>query len=336
MENCPETLFRSVHCDYRMGLVLEIEESTQQWLLEPEQPAVRYFALTTLLDRKEDDPEVREASSDLLKRGWVKDILTAQNPDGAWESVNDLYRPKYTASNWRMIVLSDLGLKHQDDPRLEKACELFFSDWLKDQDKFEEGEEVCSSGNLARFLTKFGYEDDSRVKRIFTWLVNDQKADGGWHCFESDTGTLDCWEALAAYAALPKDKRTRSIQNSIDRGAEFYLERELYKEGERYEPWFRFHYPNHYYYDLLVGLDVITSLGFAADDRLRFALQFLESKKLPNSTWALDAVHPDLAEGANYTLRDKNPNRFALEAEGKPSKWITLTALRVLKRVDEA
>ncbi len=235
-----------------------------------------------------------------------------------------------------MIVLSDFALKYQDDKRLERACKLFFHDWLGDDEKFNESvDEVCIAGNLARMLTRFGYEDDPIVKRIFDWLVGDQKEDGGWHCFESDSGTLDGWEALAAYSALPKSKRTKSINSSIEKGAEFYLDRGLYREGKRYEPWFRFHYPNHYYYDVLVGLDMLTALGFSGDKRLRSALQHLKTKKSSDGTWALDAVHPDVGEGADYTLNGKI-HRFALEREGKPSKWITLKALTVLKRVEES
>jgi hypothetical protein len=314
---------------------LKIQENVEKWLLESTQPVVRYYTLRSLLDLGESDPDVREAHSDILKKGWACDILKKQNPDGNWESAQDLYRPKYTASNWRMIVLSDFALNNGDDPRLDRACELFFHDWLGDEDKFEAEGEVCSSGNLARMLTRFGYGDDPRVKRIFRWLVNDQKEDGGWHCFKSETGTLDCWEALAAFSALPKSKRTRSINASIEKGAEFYLERTLHKEGKKYEPWYRFHYPIHYYYDILVGLNVLTSLGFAADSRLSFALNLLKKKRLPSGTWALDAVHPDLGDGADYILKRKT-KRFALEREGKPSKWITLTALRVLKMVEEA
>ena len=313
---------------------MKLQENIEKWLLEPNQPVVRYFTLRSLLDRSENDPDVREAHSDILKKGWAHEILEEQNPDGSWESIDDLYRPKYTASNWRMIVLSDFALVKTDDARLGRACELFFHDWLGDEDRFEADGEVCSSGNLARMLTRFGYGDDPRVKRIFRWLVNDQKEDGGWHCFDSETGTLDCWEALAAFSALQKSKRTKGIKASIERGAEFYLERKLHKEGKKYEPWYRFHYPVHYYYDILVGLDVLSSLGFAGDKRLSFALNLLRKKRSPTGAWNLDAVHPDLGEGANYTLKRKT-KRFALEREGKPSKWITLTALRVLKRVEE-
>jgi hypothetical protein len=99
-------------------------------------------------------------------------------------------------------------------------------------------------------------------------------------------------------------------------------------------PWFRFHYPNHYYYDLLVGLDVITRLGYDDDRRLRAALEILNEKRQADGTWILEKVHPDLGAGAQYSLR-KKASPFALEEAGQPSKWITLTALRVLKRVED-
>ena len=116
---------------------------------------------------------------------------------------------------------------------------------------------------------------------------------------------------------------------------EFYLERKLSEEGKKYDPWFRFHYPNHYYYDILVGLDVITSLGYASDKRLDKTLRYLKKKQLQDGSWKLDSIHPDVDKGADYTLKGKT-KKFALEREGEPSKWITLTSLKVLKRVEES
>lgn len=307
-----------------------------EWLLGEEQPVVRYFALTELLGRVHGDHDAREAHGDIAERGWASEILGRQRPDGRWDSrpEGSLYGPKYTATNWMALVLSDFGLT-RSNPRIRKVAELYFEEWMPPPPKeniFKD--EVCIVGNTARMLTRFGYASDHRVKMLFDRLVEDQKEDGGWHCFKSETGTLDGWEGMAAYAALPRQSWTRSIKRSVERGAEFYLQRRLFVDGEpRYAPWLRFHYPNHYYYDVLVGLDFLTKLGYSGDRRLRQALKILDDKELPGGVWALDRVHPDLATGAKYTLQHK-AKPFALESQGNPSKWITLKALIVKKRVE--
>ena len=61
------------------------------------------------------------------------------------------------------------------------------------------------------------------------------------------------------------------MKSAVEKGAEYFLERELHIQGDRYEPWYRFHYPVHYYYDMLVGLDFMTALGYADDRRMEFA-----------------------------------------------------------------
>ena len=226
------------------------------------------------------------------------------------------------------------------DPRIEKVAELFFKYKLQLGTPINIfNEEQCAVGNAARMMTNFGYGDDFRVRKLYDRLLEDQKEDGGWHCsVPSKTGTLDGWEALAALAAVPRQKRGRGITSSIERGAEFYLQGRLFEEGERYAPWLRFHYPNHYFYDVLVGLDLVTELGYGDDPRLKPALEILERKRRSDGTWLLDKVHPDVAPGANDDLLDraKKLKPFALEEAGQPSKWITLTALRVLKRVEDA
>ncbi len=311
------------------------------WLLEPSQPAARYGTLTGLLDRGPQDAEVAEARRAIPKQGWAKTILETQRPEGQWESRKDLYRPKYTATIWRFIVLADLGLT-AEDPRVRKTCELFLTDYARKDGGFDDVEsrrsELCLTGNLARTLARCGFADDPRVRSAFDWLVEHQMEDGGWHCFYQTAfghGTLDAWEGLYAYSALPRAHWTPRIKRSAEAGAEFFLDRELFRQGRRYVPWVRFHYPVHYYYDVLVGLDMLTALGYGGDRRLRAALDILRKKRGADGTWRLDKIHPDLGAGAGYRFH-KKPKRFALETEGQPSKWITLTALRVLKRVEES
>ena len=110
---------------------------------------------------------------------------------------------------------------------------------------------------------------------------------GGWSCWGTGRN-LDSWEALSAFAVYPREKWTKEMKEAVEKGAEFFLERELYKQGEHYEPWYRFHYPVHYYYDLLVGLDFMTALGYGQDKRLGHALNVLKKKKYPKpaaGTW---------------------------------------------------
>jgi hypothetical protein len=307
-----------------------------EWLLGEDQPSARYRTLLDILDRSPDDEEVRASRAAITKRGWVRDILASQRPDGHWEpNERGLYQPKYTSTNWRMIVLSDLGVTGRE-PGVTKGVDLYVKEWLAGDRLLKEDREVCILGNFARAMTRFGFGEDPRVKRIFDWLIEDQREDGGWHCdHDIATGSLDCWEALAAFAVLPKAKRSRSMKRSIENGAEFYLERRLFRQGRRYEPWFRYHYPVHYFYDVLLGLDVITSLGYGSDKRLAPALNRMEKKRLQQGTWNLDAIHRDIGPGAGYWPKTKEI-KFSLERKGDPSKWITLTCMRVLKRVAES
>jgi hypothetical protein len=314
-----------------------------QWLLEENQPAVRYRALVDLLGQKETDTDVHRARSRIARVGWAHDQLSRQGPKGFWEPrepkdvrewINFLYFPYYTATNWRALVLSDLGLDAAN-PQIKKLAALLFEYKLRLSSPFNFFyEEMCISANTARMLTRFGYGDDFRVRKLYDWLLEDQREDGGWNCSHGTPGTLDVWEPLAAFAALPKSKRSPKIEQAISRGAEFYLQRKLFEEGKPYAPWLRLHYPNHYFYDILVGLDVLSQLGFAGDRRLRPALEILRAKRRHDGTWLLDRVHPDVVSKGD--LPSGKVHRLQIEEPGKPSKWITLKALRVLKAVENA
>jgi hypothetical protein len=316
-----------------------------RWLLEDDQPAARYFALVDLLGRRADDPEVRSARSRIARVGWAYDQLRRQGSQGFWEArgpknvrewVDFLYMPPFLSTNWRALVLSDLGLD-ATNPGVKKIAELIFEFKLRLSSPFNFfHEEACIAANTARMMTRFGYADDRRVRKLYDWLLEDQREDGGWNCSQGTPGTLDVWEPLAAFAALPKAKRSPKMEAAIARGAEFYLERKLFEEGRPYAPWLRLHYPNHYFYDVLVGLDVLTQLGFGGDRRLRPALKILTEKRRADGTWLLDRSHPDLGSGTKIEPDVSKMKPLVIEAPGKPSKWITLKALRVLKRVEDA
>lgn len=310
------------------------------WLLEDGQPAARYLTLTRLLHKPEDDPEVVDAKERIPKDGWASEVLSRQGADGAWVSAERLYHPKYLSTNWMLLVLADLGLT-KDHPGIAKACALWIERFARPDGGFAmEGSKkshLCTLGNMVRALVKFGYADHPKVVSAFEWLAENRDKKGGWSCFGSGRN-LDSWEGMSAFAVYPRAKWTEAMKRAVDLGAEFYLERELHKQGDHYEPWYRFHDPVHYYYDLLVGLDFMTALGYGDDPRMRHALDHLKAKRRSDGRWNLDAHHPDVGGsiGEWYAAHPKKrPTALELETPNEPSKLITLRALVVLDRLDE-
>jgi hypothetical protein len=316
-------------------------DSALRWLLEPSQPSIRYRALTSVLGRPLDDPEVVSAREQIPTLGWAAEILAERNPAGWWVDGKSLYTPKYHSTHWKMLVLADLGLT-REHPAIAASCELWFDREHKTDGGFgldaaKAGHE-CLTGNCARALIELGFADDPRIRRAMDWLVDAADPKGGWSCYGSGR-LLDTWEPLTAFAVYPRSFWTPSMKECVQKGAEYFLSRELHQQGERYEPWFRTHYPRHYYYDLLVGLDTLTSLGYGADPRLDFGLTWLRGRRRKNGRWNLDALHPDVAGGIAEWMETHpttRPRPWGLETPGQPSKMVTLAARRVLRRVEVA
>ncbi len=301
-------------------MVLSARDPVMAWLLEPTEPAMRYLASRDLVR-----PTPPRASPDQLRQeiprgAWAAAILSRQREGTWWERKDTCYWPKVRGTYWSLAVLSDLGLTREDERvsngvehmlRIHQAPDGGFSPFGPPKPGH-----FCSTGILVRTLLQLGYVDDPRTWAGIAWLLEAQLEDGGWDCHTPRKGTLDAWEAMAAFAALPRNRGTPEIRAAVERGAEFYLSHRLLHEGAPYPRWSQLHYPWHYWYDVLVGLDFLTALGYGADPQAREALRLLRSKRLRDGRWALDGTNGDLR----------------LESPGQPSTMITFLALRVLRR----
>lgn len=90
-------------------------------LLEPDNPAVRYWTLTRLLGHNKEDAEVIEAHRAVMTRGPAVEILTHYAGDGRWEGERSYYTYKYTSTHWQLLLLAELAADGEDE-RIATAC----------------------------------------------------------------------------------------------------------------------------------------------------------------------------------------------------------------------
>src|SRR2546427_3447956 len=186
----------------RDGRNLVSAKKVLDWLLEEDQPSIRYLALTQLVGKAQDAPEVLAAKELIPEKGWAADLLAQQHRDGWWVSDESLYGPKYLSTNWMLLALSDFGLTN-DDPRIAKACEL----WLRRMATADGGfapsggkkGHPCTTGNMARALVRFEYTDHPKVRSAFQWLDGKTDKKGGRDRVRGG-GEFGSWEGVSAFA----------------------------------------------------------------------------------------------------------------------------------------
>jgi hypothetical protein len=340
-----------------------LQESPVDYLLEEDNPSVRYFTLRDILGKEERDSKVTAAKHAIADSPIVKKIFQKQMPNGYWNNPANPYLPKYKSSYWQIMVLGQLGMDRTDE-RVRKACDYVFGLQLEEGgfssftlerglEEYEvqlrrgkklshlqefassfvhEHQYSCLTGNMAAALTRISYGEDLRVKKALEWLVKVQNIDGGWLCPYWCAHMRDkhgCFYgticALEAFSEVNGEQMTKTIEQTVEKGAEFMLMHRLFKADHHdfkviNPSWLSLGFPFFYSYSILRGLDVLTRLGYNNDERLDDAVEILLRKRQKDGKWVLESS-PVGRMHAN------------IEAKGKPSKWITLIALRVMKRL---
>jgi hypothetical protein len=158
-------------------------------------------------------------------------------------------------------------------------------------------------------------------------LLGEQLEDGGWNCWTEGGSVRSSYASTICVldGLLAHERATGGSAASIAarrRGEEYLLERKLFRRkstGEVVDPaWLQFSFPTRWHYDVLRGLEYFRAAGDPPDARVDEAIHLLRSKQRPDGTWPLENTHPGKV---HFTLED---------GDGRPSRWNTLRALRVL------
>jgi hypothetical protein len=303
-----------------------LDASVVAWLLEGD-PAIRWQTLRDLTNAREEalERERRKVSTE----GWGARLLAVQDDSGLWAS--GLYSPKWTSTTYTMLLLRQFGLE-PSHPKAQKAC------WqLLNRGFFRDGginffasfkhSETCVTGMILSILAHFQYPD-GRVLRLVDHLLGQQMPDGGWNC-ESYAGathssfhtTISVLEGLRELERV-NPYRDSELRAARSRACEFLLVHRLFRShrtGEVVDSRMtRFSFPPRWHYDILRALDYLQEVRLPLDSRLNDALEIVRQRRGEDGRWILQNRY------AGKTF-------FELEAPGKPSRWNTLRALRVLR-----
>jgi hypothetical protein len=320
-----------------------------EWLLEASNPSVRFLTLTGVLGRSLRSKEVVAARSGIMRAGIVPEILERQAADGSWDKRDAFYTAKYRGTVWTLMILAE-HYADGGDERVRRACEFILTNSQEAASGgFSTNERVrgggvpcyvipCLTGNMIWALVRLGYLEDPRVQQGIEWLTQYLRFDDGdsapprdfpYNRFEMCYGRHSCFmgvvKGLKALAEIPERCRSREVKRTIEAGVEFMLKHHVFKRSHNLNRmarpgWNRFAFPRMYQSDVLEIMLILRALG-VRDERMKEAFTLIESKRGPDGRWLLE----DSFNG-KFQVR--------IEQVGKPSKWITLNALRVLESTE--
>jgi hypothetical protein len=292
------------------------------WLLDAD-PAIRWQTLRDLRDTA--PATIASERARVAHEGLGARILAEQASNGAWHNEEE---PEWLPTLFTFQLLRATGVDPAD-PVVQSALDRLESGFRWHEElggkPFFEGEtEPCINGGALALGAYFGRPSQSLLAR----LLNEQLDDGGWNCEAPKSRCGSFHTTICVLEGLLELERTLGVRDDVtrarQRGEQYLLRRRLFKRlttGELVDARFlELTYPPRYRYDILRALDYFRSAGYAfLADSMAEARALLEAKRAPNGRWRLERTH-------NEALAFTFP-----EAEGEPSRWNTLRALRVLR-----
>ena len=317
------------------------DASVIEWLLDSD-PSLRWQVMQNLTGAPAD--EVADERARVATEGAGAHLLDLQGADGRWGGA--AWNRGWSSTMHVLMLLRDLGLDPTSD-QARRAVRLVSErvTWKGcgppecDRNPFFAGEvEPCINGQVGAVGAYFGQD----IRGIVDWPLAEQLTDGGWNC-EAENGstrssfntTICVLEALLEHELCAGS--SPEVTEARLRGQEYLLERRLFRRrstgavidydrkagpgpdsGRGHPAFTRFAFPTWWHYDVLRGLEALRRAGVTPDERMAEAIDLVASKRDADGRWPLEVRYP---------------GEMAVEiddGEGRPSRWNTLRASRVL------
>lgn len=337
-----------------MSWQTQLKGNPLPWLLESDNPGVRYLALRDLLDLSSDSPELSAARKLAHTHGPIAAVLAGMDQEGYWAKPGPGYNPKYFSTIWALILLAQLGADASLDGRIQRGVNYFLEHGVTINGQMTasgapSGTADCIQGNLCWALLELGC-DDPRLETAFEWMARSVTGEGIAPMCERDAplryyagkcsplfacganDKLPCaWGAakvMLALARWPVVRRTPLIERAIQQGVDFLFSVDPATANwpSPYAPkpsgnWWKFGFPVFYVTDLLQVVEALVALGYGSDPRLANALQLIRDKQDAQGRWLLE-----------YDYGGKTWGDFG--EKKKPNPWVTLRVLKTLKGIE--
>jgi hypothetical protein len=176
------------------------------------------------------------------------------------------------------------------------------------------------TGYLVRSLLRFGFWGDPRLDKAIDNLLRTAEEPALLGCAGNERKPCQ-WgmvKMLSAFAEMPEAERSSRVRAAIGSLANQLLDYPFDFQG-REKRWLSFGFPYPYQSDLLDMLTVLAKLAYGKDSRFRAYAEIVLSMQDEKGRWLKRA-------GSRIVDVGKN---------GQPNKWITLSALRVVKAISE-
>jgi hypothetical protein len=335
-----------------MSWQTQLRGDSVSWLLESENPGVRYLALRDLVGLSNEDAELRSARKRAHKEGPIAEVVSHMDKAGYWVRAGPGYNPKYRSTVWSIILLAQLGASASEDKRIEQACKYLLGQMAEggqfttSSSGAPSGTVDCLQGNLCWSLMELGY-NHPRLKKAYEWMARTVTGMGVASMEEKDAliryyaykcgpnfacgvnNKLPCaWggaKVMLAFSNWPAKRRTPLIKRAIKQGADFFFsvdpasaEYPTRLGDKPSRNWWKFGFPVFYVTDILQIAEAFVGLGLGNDKRLSNTMNLIREKQDAKGRWPME-----------YDYQGKTWVDFGEKKQ--PNKWVTLRALRVLK-----
>lgn len=300
-----------------------------EWLLKGD-VSLQYQVYRDLLgtDRK-------ELQDSIESEGWGKRFLSLRKPDGNWGL--KFYQPKWTSTHYTLLDLRNLCISPQNE-LVKESIEIILKNekgpdgGIRPVSK-EQKCDVCLNGMFLNYASYFKADEDA-LKSVIDFILDQKMSDGGFNCRLNRFGakhsslhsTLSVLEGITEYQFNGYRYRTDELEQVRQSGVGFILLHQLFisdRTGKIINKDFlKLTYPCRWRYDVLKALDYFRYANVNWDDRMQPAIDVVLKKRNKDGTWNNTAKHPGQVH-------------FEMEKAGKPGRWNTLRAMRVLKHYEK-